>query len=752
MAPTQLSRLTLLRQYFALFGFLAFTGCVAAALAWFHPEVPVPPPIHLAIVMPMSGPEAQVGQMMVNAAHLQLDAVNQAGGINGHRVVLDVFDDEGKPAVARQRAQEIVAGPAVAVIGHYTSATSIAAGAIYKAAHLPALTGSSNADSLTVGNPYFFRLTFDASAQGAAFATYVKNVFGKSRASVLYTDEEFGRSLNAAFQDEFQEARGTVPFQWRWDPQATPEQHAALMDQVARSIGYDDAGVVILAMSPYTEAKEAVTLLRRRGVNPILIGASALETRFPEFFKDEPEEKAEPGFFTKNLYAAATILFDSADDRGTAFEDSYLQHYANPPSARAAKYNETALMLTEAVRRAGLQFTAAGRDSDRQKIRDWLATQTDPGTAIKGPTGLLYFGANQTMPEAVRIGRSVKQRFVSAPVQLDSVPNPALIELDKQIEAGGVVRVGHAFYSLQRVVYTGIDVNRVTRIDATKGTFTADFYLWFRYTGDDKVLNVNLNTATDKSPYDPRTPLEATEANGLKYRLYRVEGEFKSTFDFHDYPFDAQSLVLRLSNQSMPRQQVVYAIDGLGLRLPRADRGISELRSLANWTFTGISYLPDTLRSTSTRGNPGALQGKYETEYSGLDVAIGVQRKTLVFLIKSLLPLILLVMVVYVTLHFPVSLTKERLTIAISAMLASAVLLSGINTQLTDVGYTTAIEYGFYAFFSLCLFCVITALAVERLHAAKLHQVAVRSDIAARVVYILSVVGLFIAYLSSYNV
>ncbi len=264
-------------------------------------------------------------------------------------------------------------------------------------------------------------------------------------------------------------------------------------------------------------------------------------------------------------------------------------------------------------------------------------------------------------------------------------------------------------------------------------------------------LNVDLNAATDKSPYDPKTPLEATESDGLKYRLYRVQGEFKSTFDFHDYPFGAQSLVLCLSNQFMPHEQVVYAIDNLGLRLPRANHGISGLRSLANWNFTSISYLAATLRSTSTRGNPGALQGKYETEYSGLDVAIGVQRKTLVFLVKSLLPLILLVMVVYVTLHFPVSLTKERLTIAISAMLASAVLLSGINTQLTDVGYTTAIEYGVYAFFAMCLFCVVTALAVERLHAVKMHQVAVRSDIAARVVYVLSVVGLFIAYMSSYD-
>ncbi|MBV8215520.1 MAG: hypothetical protein JOZ08_20095 [Verrucomicrobia bacterium] len=65
-------------------------------------------------------------------------------------------------------------------------------------------------------------------------------------------------------------------------------------------------------------------------------------------------------------------------------------------------------------------------------------------------------------------------------------------------------------------------------------------------------------------------------------------------------------------------------------------------------------------------------------------------------------------------------------------MLASAVLLTAINTQLTDVGYTTAIEYGFYAFFGLCLFCVIVGLLTERLHTRKNPAVADRFDIATR--------------------
>ncbi|HEX4200108.1 MAG TPA: hypothetical protein VHY59_01215, partial [Chthoniobacterales bacterium] len=287
--------------------------------------------------------------------------------------------------------------------------------------------------------------------------------------------------------------------------------------------------------------------------------------------------------------------------------------------------------------------------------------------------------------------------------------------------------------------------------DTSKGTFTSDFYLWFRYAGDDEVRSVDLNAATEKSPYDEKSPLLEQKLDGLHYSLYRIRGDFRSTFDFHDYPFDAQSLVLRVTNPRMTREQVIYAIDTFGLKLPRVDGGVSQLPALANWDFTHIIYGSDTLSSHSTRGQPGAFRTNNETQFSGFNVLIGIKRKTLVFLIKTLLPLLLLVLVVYVTLFFPPSLTKERLTIAISAMLASAVLLTAINSQLTDVGYTTAIEYGFYAFFALCLFCVIVGLLTERLHSQKNPELANRFDLATRIIYALAAMTVFVCYYFRYH-
>ena len=127
----------------------------------------------------------------------------------------------------------------------------------------------------------------------------------------------------------------------------------------------------------------------------------------------------------------------------------------------------------------------------------------------------------------------------------------------EKLAAGHVVRVRQQFYWLQRVVYTGIDINQISRVDTSKGTFTSDFYLWFRYAGDDEVRSVDLNAATEKSPYDEKLPLLEQKLDGLHYSLYRVRGDFRSTFDFHDYQFDSQSLVLRVTNPRMTREQAI---------------------------------------------------------------------------------------------------------------------------------------------------------------------------------------------------
>ena len=83
--------------------------------------------------------------------------------------------------------------------------------------------------------------------------------------------------------------------------------------------------------------------------------------------------------------------------------------------------------------------------------------------------------------------------------------------------------------------------------------------------------------------------------------------------------------------------------------------------------------------------------------------------------------------------------------------MAGAVLLNAINNQLVDVGYTTAIEYGFYVFFGLCLFCTIATLIAERLKADKHLRASLLFEWFARAAYPAVVVGTLAWYVLRYS-
>jgi branched-chain amino acid transport system substrate-binding protein len=720
-------------------------------------------PILVAVALPLTGPQAHQGQQAARAIALSFQAVNHAGGIDGHPLHAVLFDDEGKPAVAEKRAREIVAGRAVAVLGHLSNDTSASAGPVYRSGQVPVVTGTANADSLTHDNPYSFQAVFNASAEGRNLAVYAARILNLKTAGIIASDDPYGKAVTAAFEQAFQhmDQGGKVLQRWTYYPDAERSQKA--LDEIVRGLQANPApAFVLLLVTPNTLARDVIVQLRKRGREPRYLGGTNLgASAFAELFKDyDQEEKRQPGYYTDRIHAAAPLVFDSAGLRAQEFVREYQQAHRDPPDAGAAKFYDAAQLVAAALRKAGADCrrALAARDwaGARRLVRDRLAECDESAKAVPGLSGPLYFDKQQSHAQPVRIGQFLKGRFISAPYQITLMSNAALIDLDREQAKNRLLQVGSDTALKQRVVYTGIDVNQVIQFDPNKGSFTADFYLWFRYAGDDDdVTEVEFPSSVERR-FDPKATLVAKGAemseDGLKYRLYRVRDQFKTSFDFTDFPFDRQLLSLRLQNTRLARDQVVYAVDTFGLRLPRPEGAAGEaFQELGQWRYLGTDYTQDTQVTRSTRGDPLAFYGDAETEFSGFHAVAVLQRRTVNLLVKMLLPLALLVLLVYVTLHFTESLDKERMSVAITGLLVSAVILGGIQSQLSDANYTTAIEYGFYVFFLLCLLCILAALALIRLRAAGWTVAAGRLEVIARVVYASVVVATVLIYAILYR-
>src|SRR6516165_9568050 len=662
-----------------------------AAILWTRPE-----PVRIAFASSLSGPSAPFGTESLVAAQLAIDEVNARGGINGRPIELVPFDDASSPETARANVQAIADSPCVAVLGHDLSSTSLAAGPAYKDARIPALTGGAAADDLTSGNEYYFRALSPVSAQGRSIAEHLRALMKEPKVHLVHTRDSYGKNFLRGFA-------------------------AAYPTEQLRVFGLD--------------------------VSPGRIGSmdEALDAA-----AEEPEEKAHPGFFSENLYAASSLIFDSAGGAAQVFDADYLAKTGTSPSWVGGGAYDAARLMIGALKRAAVQNRSDSKVADRDRVRVALAAIDGPKSAVVGLTGRLYFNANRDIPRPIRMGFFHYGRFVTAPLQLVRIDQPDGIDLAAEREKGHVLSFGYQHYWVQRVVYTGIDIVRLNRIDVKHGTFNVDFYLWMRFAGeDDGQTLVQFPALLDRGAFDPARPLQAGREDGLNYRLYRINGDFTTRFELHNYPFDTQQLLLHFRNTQQRQELITYVIDRFGLRLADERTSLVEdgaYSGLELWRFLGLRYFVDSLSSGSTLGKAVLFDSGLKTEFAGFDTVIMLRRSSAIFMLKNLLPLLLLALVVFATLFFPETLYRERVTIPVTAILTSAVLLLAVDNQLGDVGYTIAVEKIFYVFFALCLMVMLAGFGHERLRHAGRKDMCAVVDRIAQVLYVgtaLSAIALF---------
>jgi branched-chain amino acid transport system substrate-binding protein len=93
---------------------------------------------------------------MRKSAELAVEQVNQSGGINGKKLKLQIEDDKMEPKDAATIAQRLALDPKVlAIMGHFSSTTSLSAVPIYTTNKLVSVSPASTSPKLSGESPYF---------------------------------------------------------------------------------------------------------------------------------------------------------------------------------------------------------------------------------------------------------------------------------------------------------------------------------------------------------------------------------------------------------------------------------------------------------------------------------------------------------------------------------------------------------------------------------------------------------------------
>ena len=162
-------------------------------------------PIKVGVFEPVTGENGGGGSQEVlgiRYANKQVPSVTI--GDKEYKIELVEVDNQSDKTAAVTAASQLITSGVVAVLGSYGSGVSIAAGATFESAGVPAIGCSCTNPQVTLGNDFYFRVCFLDPFQGTVMANYAYATKGCQKAYVIYQNgDDYSTALANYFMQAF---------------------------------------------------------------------------------------------------------------------------------------------------------------------------------------------------------------------------------------------------------------------------------------------------------------------------------------------------------------------------------------------------------------------------------------------------------------------------------------------------------------------------------------------------------------------
>lgn len=330
------------------------------------------------------------------AAELAVSEVNTRGGVRGRSIELVIRDDSAQAEPAVRAAHELYTTPGlVAVIGHLTSGSTLAAAPVYNGGVRPVVVISPSASSpqLSEAGAYTFRVCPDDLIHGRRLAEWARNRLGARSAAVLYHNDDYGRGVRATFSANFRALQGRVTAEDPYTPDIPSFEPYLRRIQVRGGV---DA---LMVAGTRAGAERILPVLDSLGLQTIVLGGDGLSGL-----------ESAGNLRVEGVYISSAYLADQPGERNDAFVAAYRRAYGDQvPDHRGAGAYDIVHLLARVIGEAG---------TDRRSIRNYLAGVGSRTPPFEGVTGTIAFDANGDVPgKQVIIGVARGGRLVTAPGQ-----------------------------------------------------------------------------------------------------------------------------------------------------------------------------------------------------------------------------------------------------------------------------------------------------------------------------------------------
>ena len=321
----------------------------------------------------MTGALAAVAKQTVNGINLAIKQTNEQGGVLGKQIKLIIADNKSEPSESANAITKLIKNDNVKLVfGSVASSNVLATVQIAHDSKIPLITATATTPSVTMEQdqvrPYVFRTCFIDPFQGEVMANFAAKSL-QAKTAVMYIDSssDYSKGLAKIFAEKFIANGGII----------IGEESFLQKDQDFKSTLTKIKAInpdVVFIPAYYEEVGKIIRQAREIGIKSQLIGTDGWDD--PKLIEIAGLSAVEGTFFS-NHYSP-----QDQDPKVVEFVKAYKAEYNQEPSALAVLGYDCALVVIDAIKRAG--------SDDPEKIRQAL----EETKKLQITTGLLSIDNN----------------------------------------------------------------------------------------------------------------------------------------------------------------------------------------------------------------------------------------------------------------------------------------------------------------------------------------------------------------------
>ncbi len=272
---------------------------------------------------------------------------------------------------------------------------------------------------------------------------------------------------------------------------------------------------------------------------------------------------------------------------------------------------------------------------------------------------------------------------------------PAAAEQEKPEVAEGPV-----------VVTVGSYIQNITEINFRTNKVTVDFYIWFRWKGDDLAPHESFELVNGEVAES--NVQDVRKIGDVNYAYARVRAALSVPWDMDSFSLDRQVIPIMIEDRDADNTEMIYVVD-------KENVAVRKTIWLPGYKLGDQAGVIATYTYDTNFGDPNLAPGT-ETTYSRYLHYVQIYRPDAAYFFKLFATMFLSTLVVAVAFALGPDNIDGRLGLGVGALFAVVATNYVISSQLPDTDTITLADKVNFLSMSVILLSLILAVASWRLH------------------------------------